>query len=287
MFDEARRGAGQRIGDVHVFPPLNNWLVDLPTTEAIGSLVGILAALSVIGLVAVNVLVPHRIRSAHNEVAGSAIGVVGTIYAVLLAFIAVAVWEDFEKAGALVETEANLVGNLYRDTVGLPDPLATELRHTLFVYAETVVQDEWPALSDGRVEDEAGWQLLDRFHLSLAKFRPTDPGFQAIESQMIQSLNALYDARRGRFRAAKQGLPPILWWNLIAGAGLTILFGTLFGVRNFLMHAVMVALLGASIALVLSLIILLDNPFRGQNHVSAAPFVRLVKTVEDMAYPKD
>ena len=270
-----------------MFFALSNWLVELPTTQAIGALVGISAALSVVGLILVHVLVPRRIRSAHNEVAGSAIGVVGVIYAVLLAFIAVAVWQDFDKAGALVETEANLVGNLYRDTVGIPDPLATELRHTLFVYAETVVQDEWPALADGRVVDEAGWQLLDRFHLSLVKFRPSDPGVQAIETEMIHNLNALYDARRGRFRAAEERLPPILWWNLIAGAGLTILFSYLFGVPNFPMHVVMVAMLGASIALVLSLIILLDNPFRGQNHVSAAPFVRLVKTVEDMAYPKD
>ena len=104
---------------------------------------------------------------------------------------------------------------------------------------------------------------------------------------MIRSLNALYDARRGRFHAAEEGLPPILWWNLIAGAGLTILFSCLFGVPNFPMHMAMVAMLAASIALVLSLIILLDNPFRGQNHVSAAPFERLVRTVEDMAYPKE
>ncbi len=82
-------------------------------------------------------------------------------------------------------------------------------------------------------------------------------------------------------------MPPILWWNLIAGAGLTILFSYLFGVPNFPMHMVMVAMLGASIALVLSLIILLDNPFRGQNHVSAAPFERLVRTVEEMSYPRD
>ena len=79
---------------------------------------------------------------------------------------------------------------------------------------------------------------------------------------MFRSLNALYDARRGRFHAAEEELPPILWWNLIAGASLTILFSTLFGVPNFAMHVVMVAMLAASIALVLSLIILLDNPFQ-------------------------
>ncbi len=270
-----------------MFFALNNWIVELPTTLAIAAVVGIVVALSLLGLLFVQISVPHRIRSAHNDVAGFNIAVVGVIYAVLLAFIAVAVWEDFGRADALVQTEANLVGNLYRDTVGLPDPLATGLRHTLFVYAEIVVQDEWPALAAGHVDDEAGWQLLDKFHLALAQFRPSEPGLQGIETEMIRNLNALYDARRGRFHAAGVGLPPILWWNLIAGAGLTILFSSLFGAPNFSMHMVMVAMLAASIALVLSLIILLDNPFRGQNHVSAAPFERLVRTVERMAYPKD
>jgi hypothetical protein len=270
-----------------MFFALNNWIVELPTTRAIGSVVGISVALSVFGLVLFHFSVPHSIRRAHNEVVGFILSVIGVIYAVLLAFIAVAVWEDFGRADALVQTEANLVGNLYRDTVGLPDPLATGLRHTLFVYAETVVQDEWPALAAGRVEDAAGWQLLDKFHLSLIQFHSSDFGSQAIESEMIRSLNALYDARRGRFHAAAEGLPRILWWNLIAGAGLTVLFSYLFGVPSLPMHMVMVALLGAAIALVLSLIILLDNPFRGQNHVSAEPFERLVRTVEDMSYPRD
>ena len=104
------------------------------------------------------------------------------IYAVLLAFIAVAVWEDFRKADALVQTEANLVGNLYRDTVGLPDPLATGLRHTLFVYAETVVQDEWPALSGAR-RGRGGMAALDRFTCLFAQCRPSDPGHEVIETK--------------------------------------------------------------------------------------------------------
>ena len=154
---------------------LNTWIVALPTTLAIGAVVGILAALSLFGLVLVHLAIPHPIRRAHNEVAGFTIAVVGVIYAVLLAFIAVAVWEDFRKADALVQTEANLVGNLYRDTVGLPDPLATELRHTLFVYAETVVQDEWPALAEGRLED-ACWPSSGRWTSCSAAGWPGSPG---------------------------------------------------------------------------------------------------------------
>ena len=53
------------------------------------------------------------------------------------------------------------------------------------------------------------------------------------------------------------------------------------------MHAAMVALLGASIGLVLLLIILLKDPFRGDNHVSVEPFNRLVHAIETMSYPHD
>ena len=269
-----------------MFTVLNTWIVGLPTALAVCTVVGLTTALALMGLVLLRAFVPHGIRRSHNEVAGASITVVGGIYAVLLAFIAVAVWEDFGKADAGVQSEANLVGNLYRDTVGLPDPLASELRHTLFIYAETALQDEWPALAAGRAEDAAGWQLLDRFHLRLVKFRPADAGEQAVEAEMLRTLNALYDARRGRFHAAAEGLPPILWWNLIAGAALTIAFSCLLGAQNLAMHAVMTTLLAASVAIVLSLIVLLANPFRGANAVSAAPFAELVRTVESMAYPR-
>jgi ABC-type branched-subunit amino acid transport system permease subunit len=165
--------------------------------------------------------------------------------------------------------------------------VADELRDALFVYAETVVQDEWPAMAEGGLDGAAGWQLLDKFHLALSKMQPEDAAAPGLQQEMIHGLNALYDARRGRFHAAEAGLPPILWWNLIAGAALTIVFSYLFGLPSFHMHLAMVGMLGASIALVLALIILLDNPFRGQNHVSDAPFVHLVQTVEAREYPHD
>ena len=79
-------------------------------------------------------------------------------------------------------------------------------------------------------------------------------------------------------------MPPILWWNL-AGAFLTILFSYLFGVPDFRMHLAMVAMLSALIALILALILVLDHPFQGPNHVSVEPFDTLVKAVERMAYP--
>jgi hypothetical protein len=269
-----------------VIAKLYAWLLGLPTSLATLVVVGFAVAVSVLGFLAFHLLVPHPLRSRHNDVAGFTLGPVGVVYAVLLAFIAVAVWEDFGRAGNLVATEANLVGNLYRDTVGLPDPPAADLRHDLFVYAETVVQDEWPALAAGQVADAAGWQLLDRFHLALVQLRPPDRGTGVVAAEMLRELGDLYSARRGRFQAAGQRLPPILWWNLLAGAAIVMVVSYLFGVPSLGMHAAMIALLGASIGLVLALILLLQSPFRGENHVSAQPFAELVATVERMDFPR-
>src|SRR5579864_3472093 len=134
------------------------WFSSLPTTAAVLLAMSASAGAAVLGLLIVHPIIPQPLRSVHNDVSGFILAIVGVVYAVLLAFIAVAVWQDFDQADRLVQTEANLVGDLYRNTAALPDPAAEEVRHYLFVYAETVVQDEWPALTAGHEDDAAGWQ---------------------------------------------------------------------------------------------------------------------------------
>jgi hypothetical protein len=262
-----------------------DWISNLPVPVAVLLALAGGGAVSAIGLLGLNRILPHPIRSTHNDVSGFILAIVGVIYAVLLAFIAVAVWQNFAQVDNLVLTEANLVGDLYRDTAALPDPTASALRDSVFVYAEVVVQDEWPGLAAGRTDDAAGWQLLDRFHSELVEFHSTDPGVSYMQADMVRTLNQLYDARRGRFHAAIATLPAILWWNLLVGAVILMLFTYLFGVPHLLMHVSMVSLLGALIGLVLLLIVLLSNPFRGRSHVSVEPFNHLVRSVETMSYP--
>jgi Protein of unknown function (DUF4239) len=264
---------------------MSGWLRHLPTEQAVPLAMVAAAALSAAGLLVFHRLVPHRLRSRQNDVAGSTMAIAGVVYAVLLAFIAVAVWQGYELADSLVQTEANLVDNLYRGTVGLPNSQAQDLRHTLFVYAETVVQDEWPALAVGSDEGTAGWQLLDRVHLALVQMPPQEIATESIRTDMLRLLNGLYDARRGRSNAASVTLPPVLWWNLLAGAALLLVFAYLFGPPSLGMHAAMVSLLGATIGLVLVLIVELTHPLEGDNHISPAAFNMLIRDVESGSYP--
>jgi Protein of unknown function (DUF4239) len=264
-----------------------HWLSYQPTTFAVIVSIFVSAGLSTLGLLVVHSILPHAMRSAHNDVSGFILATVGVIYAVLLAFVAVAVWQNFMQTENQVQTEANLVGDLYRDTPAFPEPAASRLRHYLFVYAEIVVEDEWPSLAAGRIDETEGWQLLNKFHTELLQVQAKDENVVVARADAVKTLNALYDARRGRFHAASAEMPAILWWNLIVGAAMLMVFTYLFGTPQLWMHVVMVSLLGSLIGLVMLLIVLLNNPFRGQNHLSIEPFHRLVRLVETMAYPHD
>ena len=67
---------------------------------------------AVAGLELVQRLVPHEKRQEHNDVAGFLYAVIGVVYAVLLALLVIAVWEQYQKANETVESEANGVAEV-------------------------------------------------------------------------------------------------------------------------------------------------------------------------------
>ena len=260
------------------------WFASLPTTAAVLLAMSAAAAASVLGLFVVHPIIPQRLRSVHNDVSGFILAIVGVVYAVLLAFIAVAVWQDFDRADQLVQTEANLVADLYRDTAALPDPAAEEVRHYLFVYAETVIQDEWPALTAGGQDDAAGWQLLDRVHLELAKPHAQDSAGVvagrdgADPRRVVRRAAGAFPCGNGR-AAGRTVVEPA------RRRGDVMLFTYLFGVPHLVMHAAMVGLLGSAIGVVLALIVLLNIRSTARTMSRSSRSIGWCGSVETMPYP--
>ena len=57
----------------------------------------------------------------NNEVAGFKFAVVGVFYAVLLAFVVVAVWEDYHDTETAVRNEAKALVDLHQASYALPE----------------------------------------------------------------------------------------------------------------------------------------------------------------------
>jgi hypothetical protein len=97
---------------------LAGWIYNHPTWLVGSLIVGLFVLISCIGLVIVHRLVSVNIRRSYNDIVGFTIAVVGVVYAVLLAFIAVATWETFRKSDNVVADEASYVGDVFRNTIG-------------------------------------------------------------------------------------------------------------------------------------------------------------------------
>jgi hypothetical protein len=266
---------------------LADWIYNHPTWIMGGVVVSLFVLVSCIGLAIVHRFVPVNIRRSHNDIIGFTIAVAGVVYAVLLAFIAVATWETFRKGDNVVGEEANYVGDVFRNTIGLPDDVARQLRGHLVEYIDVVIEQEWPAQQAGRLEEaswQKGWGALADFHFDIARFRPANAGEAVIQGQLLRSLNSLYDARRGRLLAAGEHVPAVVWWIIALGAMLTVSFTYLFGLPNIKMHAVITGMLAASLAIVVVLIVAFDYPFRGSLSVSDEAFRAVKQNMETLVF---
>jgi Protein of unknown function (DUF4239) len=209
--------------------------------------------------------------SLNNEVAGFKFAVVGIFYGILLAFVVIAVWEDYRNTETAVRDEAKAVADLYRISFALPEREATPIREHLLSYADQLRKFEWPTMAEGRaskaVADELGGLSQAIFNV-----QPQDMNDQAIYQQALRLLTVITDNRSERLDSADGTAPGILWLVLLIGGLITLGFPAFFAASNLNAQILMTAALAALVSLSLLLAVVFDFPFSGDVTISASPF---------------
>ena len=232
----------------------------------------VVALVAVAGLGAVQRLVPAARRQEHNDVAGFIYAVVGVIYAVLLALMVIAVWEDHEAAKAIVRDEANELADVFWLARRLPEPEGPRLQELARSYATVVAEEEWPLMARGGGSSPEAWALMDEMRLGMQKLEVDTLSDQVLFEQGLERIDALADARRTRMVEAEEGIPAVLWAVLVFGGIITVSFTYLFGLENTRSHRLMVAAVAGLIALVLFTVGSLEYPFSGGTRVGPEAF---------------
>jgi hypothetical protein len=230
--------------------------------------------LALTGMVLVRRNVALSTLEAHTDVAGFLIAVIGVIYGVLVAFVVVAVWEDYEDARTAAEQEANGLGGLGHLTALLPAATGRRILLAADTYARVVIEEEWEMMSRGAASPHAE-KLLDGIWQSVKTVDPRTRREEILYDGMLARLAQIGDARRRRILASHHGVPAVLWSLLLGGAIITIGFTYFFGVRNPGAQALMVMALAGVIGLNLFLILTIDYPFSGDSRVSPDAFQRV------------
>jgi hypothetical protein len=249
--------------------------------------VGGVCLLALAGFELVHRLVPVGSRRPHNDVAGFIYAALGVIYAVLLALVVIAVWEEYRAARDTVEQEANAAADIFWLANELPEPRETHVQELVRSYAEEVVHREWPLMEQGRAPlmtqtrgTPGGWSLIDDIRQNIQGFEPRTKGEEQLYAEGLDQVDILADARRTRLVAAEEGVPDVLWSVLIFGGIAAISFTYLFGLESTWAHRLMVLTLAAVIGLVLFTIGALGDPFEGGARIGTGAFDLILERFE-------
>jgi len=237
--------------------------------------IGGFVAFSILGLLIVRRFISHEQLRPHHDVADPILGAIAAIYAVLIAFVVVTVWQGFDKSNANVQQEANYLADVYRDSEAFAPDFHQKVGDLLRKYRQAVIHDEWKTMAKGEMSPDVE-KLMRKLWALYTVYQPKTSTEQSFFDESVRKLNLLRELRRQRIMDSRTGIEPLLWVVLIAGGLSTIAFTFFFGAKNLTAQMAMVTLLAITIALILFTIMSLDFPFTGTISISPDPFRQLL-----------
>ena len=244
--------------------------------------VGTIVGLAIGGMFLVRRSVTLSTLESHNQVAGFIYSVVGVVYAVLLAFIAIVVWQQHTQVQTQIEQEANQLGDLYRNAQVFPEEVRTRLQSQIRAYGRIVLEKEWPAMAKGETSVDA-WAAYNQLWRAYQQVEARNDHERLWYSKSLDQLDQLGDYRRLRVLSNRAAVPALMWVVLLATGIITIGFSFFFGTTNSSAQALMIAALSATIGFVLFLIWALNHPFAGLIRVEPVAFHHVWTIIEQSA----
>lgn len=217
----------------------------------------------------------------HNEIAGHMLGVVGTLYAVVLGFMTVVVWQQYDATIERVALETASVADVWHSAVALPPAQRTELRKQMLAYAKTNEDDDWPLMRVGK-SNPLGDVLIMNATGVAGTFVPKNEAQSNAQQSLMRMLADLHDARQRRQVANTLRFSWFEWLMLDVGALVVLGICTLFRVGNVTVHRVMTSAVAVMIATMFVLIFELQFPFRSDMRIPAARWTALIEHIQSM-----
>lgn len=250
--------------------------------------VALLAAALAVGLLAAGggqVYVHRRFRSQdfvqHNEVAGFIVAVVGALYAVLLGFFTVVIWQHFAQVRQLVVLESATAADTWHTAMGLPSPVRSRLRNDVLNYAEDMIKNEWPKMRRGEFDPKADHIIMDAMSV-VGGLMPANMREGNAQAATMHQLITLHDERQRRIDSNYSGVSWFEWLVLLIGAACVVCFCWLFGVRNERVHILMTSIVVIMIVSTLVLLFELQCPFRSKIGIGPGAWKEAVEHMRSM-----
>lgn len=206
-----------------------------------------------------------------HEVSGQYLAIIGTVYAVLLGLIVVDAMGRFQTAVTLVGDETNALAELVYLSGRMTEPQKREIRRRLTEYVDLVVNREWEILAKGQHLPEARRACLELMQV-VRDWEPTTESQNAVYAEAIEAASDFWNARRMRIISCERGIPPLEWFAVILGGGVTVSLTYFLVLDDLRIQIALTAMVTVLISLNIFLILMFAYPFSGDLRVSNEGF---------------
>jgi hypothetical protein len=260
-----------------------NWLYNI-SDIGIGLLFGFLGAGALASAPLLREkLMRIRISGDHSEAARDALGLVTGFTGAVLAFSLVQAQGNLRNLEMRVGTEAHDLAQLDRWLVWYGDPTNDGIRASLREYADSIVSDEWPELRKGAASERTA-ALFIPVSRGILAMQPTPRLGSVIFGETLKTADALASDRAERVDAAAHvKLPRIFWETIVALLVVLVLLAT--RVEATRGRAVALGAQGFALALLVALVFIFDQPFKGQTAVSPEPIAEVLAKMQASVTP--
>jgi hypothetical protein len=205
-----------------------------------------------------------------NEMVGFVFSSFFVLYGLLLGLLSVAAYQNYSDVDALVTAESSSLAALYRDMRGYPKAMRNGLHAELSDYTQYVIRKSWPCQQQGIITNEEAHrltQLMDH----MMSFRPEDRAQEIIHAEALRQVNLLAEIQSSRANSVATGIPGEMWWVVVLGALISIFMLALFDMEIHV-HLILSSALAAFLGVVIFVIAMMDNPFRGELSIGPDAF---------------
>ena len=214
----------------------------------------------------------------NHDVTGVIFGLIGILYSLVLAFVIVAVWEEYEDIERDVSKEATKLRAIVSYSEELPDSVGNKIRAAVKEYVTIVVNKEWTAMEENNVNRITS-NALQYIRNVTFKGVATSDKEQTILRLTHDQISDIMDLRQERLSRNHSHVPGLVWMVLIVGSVVTIVFSYFFFVEPFWLRVLTGVFLTGMIALCMFLVYMLDHPFLGSSKISDQPFIEVLESI--------
>jgi hypothetical protein len=213
----------------------------------------------------------HEITAGEAEGLNTLILLIGSIYAVIFAFVIFVIWGQFTDVENFMMRECNSLNELLRFS-GFVNPEARRgIRRAVAAYVQLVVRSEWPALGERRRDkstEKAFSELLD----VILRTEPASAEEGVVQQRLIDIGQEAGEHRDERLTKSLTKIPATLIYLVHTLAGALALLMFFYPFHHWVAGVCCFVLVAAILFLANLVMTDTDNPFKGVYNVSPSAF---------------